>query len=637
MLMDLSMTSGGASFSDVSSRAGDKMYFSFGIYGGSTSTGQELYVTDGTVSGSHIVKDINPGINSGVSYPYGADLNGNLIFAANDGTSGTELWTTDGSDSGTSMIKDINSGTGSSYPNGFVTFGNSVFFSASDDSHGNELWKSDGTANGTTLIKDINPGSANSSPGQLVVFNNLVYFVANGDNQAKSLWKSDGTESGTTLVTTFNFGINYLSKINDKLYLSANDGINGQELWVSDGTQSGTTLIDIGAGAGSSNPQNFFSVDSICYFVANGVLWKSQGTNETTVQVSDYSPTTGFALLKGWLYFGANSVDYGNELFKVKVRAFQKISFNDFQTKTFTDTDFAIPASSTSGLPLSFQSSDTTIARVLNGMIHIVGVGTVTITASQDGNDDFDKASQISETLTITKGSQKIDFPAITAKNIDDQSFTLIANATSSLPITFSSSSSKISINGGAVKMTSPGKVTITAQQSGNTNYDSAASVTQEFCINPVKPSITLLLNASIENGLTSSSNVGNVWYRGGTLLLDTTKILNPNINGSYQLQVVIDGCQSPMSDSVSFVVTSVEKQGELKVYPNPASQSVSIDLPDSHELATVSVTDMSGVQVGVVKGTNTVNLDISGFPSGIYFAQVACGERLLTVKIVKI
>ena len=56
--------------------------------------------------GTVMVKDIRSG--SGDSYPYDLAVVGNtLYFAANDGTNGTELWKSDGTASGTVMVKDI--------------------------------------------------------------------------------------------------------------------------------------------------------------------------------------------------------------------------------------------------------------------------------------------------------------------------------------------------------------------------------------------------------------------------------------------------------------------------------------------------------------------------------------------------
>ena len=79
-----------------------------------------------------------------------------------------ELWKTDGTASGTSMVKDINSGAPSSYPASneyvMVAIGSTLYFAADDGSNGVELWKSDGTSSGTILIKNINSGSSDSYP-----------------------------------------------------------------------------------------------------------------------------------------------------------------------------------------------------------------------------------------------------------------------------------------------------------------------------------------------------------------------------------------------------------------------------------------------------------------------------------------
>ena len=63
-----------------------------------------------------IVKDIYSGSSTSI-FPYWLTAVGNtLYFGANDGTYGYELWMSDGTASGTVMVKDINSGSGSSIP-----------------------------------------------------------------------------------------------------------------------------------------------------------------------------------------------------------------------------------------------------------------------------------------------------------------------------------------------------------------------------------------------------------------------------------------------------------------------------------------------------------------------------------------
>ena len=54
---------------------------------------------------------------------------------------GWELWATDGTRSGTTLVRDINPGREDSRAGSLAAVGGTLFFSASDDVHGDELWK----------------------------------------------------------------------------------------------------------------------------------------------------------------------------------------------------------------------------------------------------------------------------------------------------------------------------------------------------------------------------------------------------------------------------------------------------------------------------------------------------------------
>ena len=86
----------------------------------------------------YMVKSINSG---GSSDPLHFTAVGNTFyFSAYTYTNGTELWKSDGTESGTVMVKDINNGSGSGSPGGFTAIGNTLYFSANDGTNGNELW-----------------------------------------------------------------------------------------------------------------------------------------------------------------------------------------------------------------------------------------------------------------------------------------------------------------------------------------------------------------------------------------------------------------------------------------------------------------------------------------------------------------
>ena len=72
----------------------------------------------------------------------GVNLAGKTFFTANDDHAyGWELWSTDGTTSGTKLVRDINPGRENSTPEDLTTADGKLFFRAWDGVHGIELWR----------------------------------------------------------------------------------------------------------------------------------------------------------------------------------------------------------------------------------------------------------------------------------------------------------------------------------------------------------------------------------------------------------------------------------------------------------------------------------------------------------------
>ncbi len=86
----------------------------------------------------------------------------------------------------------------------------------------------------------------------------------------------------------------------------------------------------------------------------------------------------------------------------------QTITFGSIDSKKYGDADFNLSAVSDSGLTVSYTSLDESVATVTGNSVHITGVGTTTITASQPGNDEYIAAANVTQELTVSKGTASI-------------------------------------------------------------------------------------------------------------------------------------------------------------------------------------------------------------------------------------
>lgn len=88
----------------------------------------------------------------------------------------------------------------------------------------------------------------------------------------------------------------------------------------------------------------------------------------------------------------------------------QTITFNDPGDPVHGDVSIAVTASSSSGLPLVFSSSDPAVATVEAGRLVARFPGTTTITASQPGDLEFNPATPVAHEITV--GAGILDLPA---------------------------------------------------------------------------------------------------------------------------------------------------------------------------------------------------------------------------------
>lgn len=162
----------------------------------------------------------------------------------------------------------------------------------------------------------------------------------------------------------------------------------------------------------------------------------------------------------------------------------QTISFGALAGKVFGDVAFDLTATASSGLAVSYSSSNTGVATVSGSTVTVVGAGTTTITASQAGNGVYAAATPVQQTLAVSKATQTISFGALAGKTVGAAPFALTATASSGLAVSYSSSNTGVAtVSGSTVTIVGAGTTTITASQAGNDNYEAATNVGQSLTV----------------------------------------------------------------------------------------------------------------------------------------------------------
>ena len=304
----------------------------------------ELWKTDGTNAGTAQVK--NP-----ENLPYGPYFNNSLpsaffawdnllLFSATDGPTNNynrELWISDGTNAGTHILKEIYPGTQASNPRNFFILGSKVLFAASDNINGEELWITDGTVGGTQLVKNIYSGNFGSAIQGFTLFQGNAYFYATSDLYGRELWKTDGTTAGTVVLTdginpsttnTIDFGQELPVASSNIIYFPINSIVYGKELGYSDGINVIPFDLNGGYGDGNSNPKELTLCNNKVYFTATrfnnprNIAYIDEFGQANGISGAQESDPKDLRVLNNVLIYTA--VDFNN---KRKMYRFEELNF----------------------------------------------------------------------------------------------------------------------------------------------------------------------------------------------------------------------------------------------------------------------------------------------------------------------
>ena len=313
--------------------------------------------------------------------------------------------------------------------------------------------------------------------------------------------------------------------------------------------------------------------------------------------------------------------------------ATQTITFGPLTDKTYGDPAFTLTGTASSGLPVSYTSSNMAVATVSGTTTTIVGAGTCNITASQAGNGMYGPAADVVQPLTVNKKAQVISFSALGAKTCGDPQFTLSATGgNSGNPVVFTSSNPAVATcsgaNGETVTIGIAGTCTITASQAGNSNYLAATQVGQPFLVSQASQTITFGALATKSYGdpaftLTGTASSGlPVSYASS----DPT-VASCGGTNSATVMIVHAGTATITASQAGDARYSAAADVTQTITVNKASQLLSMDLPTTQALSyftggnalTITTASTSGLTVELAISGGTTSATLTYVSPGVY------------------
>jgi hypothetical protein len=337
--------------------------------------------------------------------------------------------------------------------------------------------------------------------------------------------------------------------------------------------------FDLNATASSGLPVSFAVVSGTSATVESNGTVTITGAGVTTIRASQDGNGS---------YNPAPTVEKTLTVNKVT----QTITFTTLADASLTAGTYELNATASSGLAVSFVSSDNTVAEVSGTTLTLKTGGSITITASQGGNGIYLAAPDATQSLSVIDDTQQAQ--TITwSQSLGSRAFgvadlNLTASSNANLPITYISSDSSIAsiVNGTFLQVVGAGNATITATQAGNGQYQAASAVIKTVTV--TKANQTIVTNGgssslpnltmdngdfefaptlqSVKTGTTTATGLALSYASSSSAVIEVTSggtRLKPKGDGTATITVTQNGdstYNAASNNNATFTITVTEK-----------------------------------------------------------------------------
>jgi hypothetical protein len=260
------------------------------------------------------------------------------------------------------------------------------------------------------------------------------------------------------------------------------------------------------------------------------------------------------------------------------------------QTITFTmnapanavyNSSFTVAASASSGLAVVYSSSG---GCTNSGAIYTMISGTTAclVIANQSGNAKYSAAPQITQSVNATLASQSITVAtAAPATATLGSSFTVVASASSGLPVTFGSSGGCTHSAGTYTMASSGSKVcTETMNVAATSNYSAASQVTESTSVaKAITPAVnftgapaTATYESTFTVSVSSNSTSVPTFATTGPCTLDGTTLVVTMTSGTGTCSLTVTWAANDVyAKATATQKTTAEKSASVITWSNPA------------------------------------------------------------------
>ncbi|MBC7903470.1 MAG: Ig-like domain-containing protein [Gemmatimonadaceae bacterium] len=235
----------------------------------------------------------------------------------------------------------------------------------------------------------------------------------------------------------------------------------------------------------------------------------------------------------------------------------QSITFAAYDTLTYGAQDYTPAATSTSGLAVNYESSDLSVATIVNGQVHILKTGFVTITAKQEGDDDYLPATPVTQELVVIKKDITVTLSTIPAiSKIYDGDSTIVLSASNYL-LNGVINSDDVTVNGISTfdGVASGKNKTVTASSfilTGAQSYNYTLVTTEASVDGAIEPKeVSLIMN--------SSPAISKVYDGTTAAITRTANYSLSGLIGNDQVSVTGNAVYSDKNASASKAITVSE------------------------------------------------------------------------------